>query len=390
MSEAARFKAVPGSSKAADNNRYIYKPWGLSIFMPKCPKCQKHYDDLFDVSECISSHKNDVRAAIVAPPRVINKRMIGDIPFYSSAPTSAKWTDLPTGLFTGNRDDMKLLDAYFELFAREFDAWLIFPEKWGKHIPLVRGVERPPDRCEPPTMMHDKELDHRIPITLMPNRKKKSTHGYFRYKTRRHIGTKVIWRGYDCEINIAPNLPIQSVICTLAHEMCHYAQYIEADRWIDRESLGGGWGKSHGPTFVRHLKMFNEVARAKGSELRVDKKCHSGRGHEAEVYDRIEWVRDNLRKGDIFYWEWKGSNDEPFVGVYSVRGRYAHRVKGYVITGTAVHDQCIPWSCIKFVWRDDFPREFTPDNDKFRELMEEIMILPNGPSSPQYGRWSND
>ena len=370
--------------------------------MPNCPKCGTNHDDLFSVSECISNHKNEARAAIIAPPRVIEETR-------TPPQTSASWVELPTGMFSGNSYDMKVLSEYFALFAREFDSWLIFPDGWGKRIPLVIGQPR---RTDPATVLYDPELGHRIPITLMSNKKKKRNHGFFRYKMRRHnlsrlshenidslggerlanlvMNDGIIWRGYNCEIKVAPNLPIQSVICTLAHEMCHYAQYIEADRWIDKESLGGGWGKSHGDTFVRHLKMFNEVARAKGSALRIDKKCHSGRGHDAEVYDRIEWVRDNLKKGDIFYWEWEHTdkNRDPYVGVYSVKGRYAHRVKGIPIAGTETHDQCIPWSCIKYVWRDDFPEEYEPDNDSFLALNDAIEILPDGPYAPQYSRWT--
>ena len=361
--------------------------------MPKCPKCQTHYDDLFDVSNCISSHQEEKAVAIMRP-RVVDKN-----PKPQVIP-KARWITLPTGLFNGTPDQMDTLQRYFELFTEAFDSFLDFPTKWGKYIPLVKGVARPPSRREEPSMMWDEQLQGRIPVSLMPNRRKKSTHGYFKYKLKRHTMQSIpvqdiesmtgrdaallavdgeIHRAYNCFITVAPGLPFQSVLCTLAHEMCHYAQYIECNRWITREALGGGWGKSHGDTFVKQMKAFNAYSRSVGSDIRVDKKCHSGRGHDKEIYDRIEWIRDNLKKGDVFYWEWPHSDEsrEPYVGVYQCRGRYAHRVKGYHIEGTKVHDYCIPWSCIKYVWRHDFPDEHIPDGDAFEELKQLIDVLPN-------------
>ena len=351
--------------------------------MPKCPKCGTHYDDLFDVSICISSHHEE-RAAAILRPRVIEKPKPKPV-------VEARWINLPTGLFQGTSDQMQLLDEYFNMFAKAFDTWIDFPTRangdnlWG----------------DEPTMMYDSQIDSRIPIELMPNRKKKSTHGYFKYKLKRYtlgsvepgmidtmpseavltmgVDNEPIWLGRKPFISLAPGVPMQSVICTLAHEMCHYAQYIEVNRWITRQGLGGGWGKAHGPTFVKQMKAFNDYARSMGSDIRVDKKCHSGRGHDKEVYDRIEWVRENLKKGDVFYWEWEHTDKsrDPYVGVYQCRGRYAHRVKGHYIQGTRVHDMCIPWSCIKYVWRPDFPEEHEPDNEQFVELKELIDVLPN-------------
>jgi len=351
--------------------------------MPKCPKCGTHYDDLFDVSNCISSHHEE-RASAVLRPRVIEKPKPEPV-------VEARWINLPTGLFTGSTQDMAIIDKYFELFCEAFDSFVDFPTKPnGTELWSVNGAE--------PTMMRDAQLRKRLPIELMPNRRKKSTHGYFKYKLKRqhlhnirpdHFATMSasdaviiaeggdIWRGYNCHITIAPNLPFQSVLCTLAHEMCHYAQYIECNRWITREGLGGGWGKSHGPTFVKQMKAFNNYARSVGSDLRVDKKCHSGRGHDKEVYDRIEWIRENLKKGDVFYWEWEGSDGTDHVGVYQCRGRYAHRVKGHYIHGTRVHDLCIPWSCIKYVWRPDFPEEHEPTSEEFQEVKTLVEAMPN-------------